>query len=174
MLNSHRKHEKETLFLVKKLDFYIVTFTIFLLFSGVLIKAYFLPISLDTNQEIPSLIVSGGDTLVPSCSPNNPPLKVVEEIPVIVTAYSSTPCQTDDSPFVTASGSGVKEGVAANNLLPFGTKIRIPEIFGEKVFIVEDRMNWRKGYYMVDIWFPDYGEALAFGAKKTNIEILGK
>jgi len=44
----------------------------------------------------------------------------------------------------------VRDGVIATNILPFGTKVRIPEIFGDKVFVVEDRMA-RKHADRVDI-----------------------
>jgi 3D (Asp-Asp-Asp) domain-containing protein len=57
-------------------------------------------------------------------------------------------------------------------LLEIGTKIRIPEIFGEKIFIVKDRMNKKKGKYQIDVWFEDQKKALEFGVKKTYIEIL--
>lgn len=75
---------------------------------------------------------------------------------VVITAYSSTPWETWGDPFITASGTRVRDGIVANNLLPFGTQIRIPELFGEEIFVVEDRMHSRKGYYHVDIWFPSY------------------
>lgn len=91
---------------------------------------------------------------------------------VIATAYSSTPWETDSDPYTTASGNLVRDGIVANNFLSFGTKIRIPEFFGDKIFVVEDRMNWRKGNNYIDIWFPSHQEALNFGAKKTYIEIL--
>jgi 3D (Asp-Asp-Asp) domain-containing protein len=97
----------------------------------------------------------------------------VSTMKVIITAYSSTIEQTDDSPFITASGKTVEDGIVANNLLPFGAKIRIPEVFGDKIFTVEDRMNQRKGYYHVDVWFPEYNQAKEFGAKISDIEILG-
>ena len=90
---------------------------------------------------------------------------------VITTAYSSTPDQTDDTPFITASGTQVRDGLVAANFLPFGTQIKIPEFYGDKVFIVEDRMHSRKEY-QVDIWFPNKTEALDFGAKLTTIEVL--
>lgn len=86
-----------------------------------------------------------------------------------VTAYSSTPDQTDDTPFITASGAFVRDGIAAANFLPFGTKIRLPEAFGEKIFIVEDRM---KRNNLLDLWFPTRQEAWAFGVQKLKMEIL--
>ncbi|MFC1629808.1 3D domain-containing protein [Patescibacteria group bacterium] len=102
-----------------------------------------------------------------------PPAKnVVRRIRVIATAYSSTVWQTDDTPFITAAGTSVRNGVVANNLLPFGTKIRMPEIYGDDVFVVEDRMHSRQSLYHVDIWFSSYQEAKNFGAKTTYIEIL--
>lgn len=116
------------------------------------------------------LVIVQGNTLLPISNPSNP-AKTFRKIPVIVTAYSSTPWQTDETPYITAAGTRVHQGIVANNLLPFGTKIRIPEIYGDKVFTVEDRMNWRKGYYHIDIWFPSYWEAKNFGAKRTYIEI---
>lgn len=90
---------------------------------------------------------------------------------VIVTGYSSSPLETDDTPFITASGTFVREGIVACNFLPFGTKIRIPKLFGGEVFVVEDRMHPRKKY-QVDVWFPSREEALQFGAHLTYIEVL--
>ena len=117
------------------------------------------------------LVFFDGNTLLPVVSPTNPE-KISKSVSVIVTAYSSTVWETWGDPFVTASGSRVREGIIANNLLPFGTKIRLPEIYDDKVFIVEDRMNSRKGNYHFDIWFPSYNEAKEFGVKRTYLEIL--
>ena len=90
---------------------------------------------------------------------------------VSVTGYSSTPDQTDHTPFITASGIHVRDGVAAANFLPFGTVFRIPELFGDKTFVVEDRMHNR--YWMnVDIWFPEKDLAKEFGRKVVKIETL--
>ena len=96
----------------------------------------------------------------------------VRKLPVIVTGYSSTIDQTDSDPFITAAGTIVRDGIVANNKYPFGTKIRFPEIYGDKVFVVEDRMSWKKGNYHIDIWFASYWEAKNFGAKRTYIEVL--
>lgn len=90
---------------------------------------------------------------------------------ITVTAYSSTPDQTDDSPFITANGTVVRDGVVATNFLPFGTRVRFPELYGDKEFIVADRMNTRY-FYRVDIWMPDRKDALKFGKKDVLVEIL--
>ncbi len=116
-----------------------------------------------------------GDSLITVQDNSLVPIKnriVVREIKVVITGYSSTPEETDASPLITASGSQVREGIVANNLLPFGTEIRIPEIYGDEIFVIEDRMHRKKGYYHVDIWFPSKDEAKVFGAQRTYIEVL--
>lgn len=90
---------------------------------------------------------------------------------VLATAYSSTPDQTDNTPFITAWNTYVRDGIIAANFLPFGTQIRIPDIFGDKIFIVEDRMHQRY-WYRVDVWFPERQTAKEFGVKKVKIEII--
>jgi len=94
-----------------------------------------------------------------------------EVIDVPITAYSSSVDETDDTPFITASGNHVADGVAAANFLPFGTKFKVPELFGDKVFVVEDRMH--KSYnYRIDIWFPSKEEAIQFGYQIAKVEIF--
>ncbi len=98
---------------------------------------------------------------------------VKQQLRVIVTAYSSTPEETDSSPFITAAGTTVREGIIANNLLPFGTIVRLPEIYGDRLFVVEDRMNRQKSTRHFDIWFPSSQEALNFGViRNTRLEII--
>ena len=87
---------------------------------------------------------------------------------VLVTAYSSTVDQCDSTPFITANGTHVYDGTIAANFLKFGTKVKFPSLYGDKIFTVEDRM---KSDYKVDIWFPTRQEALNFGAKRVEIEI---
>jgi len=98
--------------------------------------------------------------------------KAVKKMNVIITAYSSSPDETDDTPFITASGKKVRDGIIANNLFPLGTKIRIPGLYGDKIFVVEDRMNKKKGNNHFDIWFPSKSLAKNFGVKTTYIEVL--
>ncbi|MBD3252034.1 hypothetical protein GF380_06350, partial [Candidatus Uhrbacteria bacterium] len=57
---------------------------------------------------------------------------------VPMTAYTSRPEETDDTPFITADGSHVRDGIVAANFLPFGTKVRIPSLFGDQIFEVHD------------------------------------
>ena len=60
----------------------------------------------------------------------------------------------------------------ASNILPFKTKLRIPSLFGDKIFVVEDKMNPRYGEHL-DIWFPTKEEALKFGVHyNVLVEIL--
>ncbi len=88
-----------------------------------------------------------------------------------VTAYSSTVDQCDDTPFITANGTHVRDGIVAANWLRFGTRVRIPEMFGDKVFVVTDRMNTRFDDRL-DIWMEERGDAVAFGLRHLTIEVL--
>ena len=90
---------------------------------------------------------------------------------VTITAYSSTPDQTDSTPFITAYNTFVRDGIVAANFLKFGTKIKIPRYFGDKIFTVEDRMHQRFSN-RVDIWFPTRQEANNFGVKTTELVVL--
>ena len=95
----------------------------------------------------------------------------IESGDVTVTAYSSTFDQTDDSPFIMASGKYVYDGAIAANFLSIGTKVRFPEKYGDKIFTVEDRMNKRYDYRM-DIWMETRQEAQSFGLRKLKYEIV--
>lgn len=82
----------------------------------------------------------------------------------VITAYSSCPEETDDTPFITASGQEVRKGIIATNELPIGTLV---EIDGE-IYEVQDRMNARYDY-RIDIWMPSKEEALAFGKQIKRV-----
>jgi 3D (Asp-Asp-Asp) domain-containing protein len=88
-----------------------------------------------------------------------------------VTAYSSTVAETDDTPFIAASGEHVYWGMIATNAHPFGTKVRFPEIYPDRLFTVGDRMNKRYSHRL-DIWFPDSEQARRFGLQETTVEIV--
>ena len=112
---------------------------------------------------------------VPEKVVSKPELKVVRTSVHTMTAYNSEASQTDGSPCTTANGfnvceHGVEDTIAAN-FLKMGTKVRIPELFGDRIFIVRDRMNARHAT-RVDVWFKDHAAAMKFGVKVAKIEVL--
>lgn len=101
--------------------------------------------------------------------------KVIRTLHVDMTAYSSTIDQTDSTPCITANGFDLckhnQEDVIAANFLPFGTKVRFPELFGDRVFTVQDRMNARY-YYRADVWMKTREAAIKFGYAYAKIEVV--
>lgn len=111
-------------------------------------------------------------TLKPYEPAPEPQPKAKRKLTIRVTAYSSTRDQTDSDPFTTASGAKVTDGTFAMNCVPFGTKIRIPAKFGDRVFTVQDRMNSKWGCARGDIWMPSRALAKQWGIRTVTIEIL--
>jgi 3D (Asp-Asp-Asp) domain-containing protein len=103
------------------------------------------------------------------------PLKVIRTSKHVMTAYNSEVGQTDDDPCTTANGYNLckndKEDSIAANFLKFGTKVRIPELFGDRIFVVRDRMNARHAT-RVDVWMKHHDDAMKFGVKYATIEVL--
>ncbi len=108
--------------------------------------------------------------VLPQSLPQTESLALRVQHTVVITAYSSTVDQTDGDPWTTASGTRVKDGIIAANFLTFGTRVRIPALFGDKVFYVTDRMHPRFSD-RVDVWMTTREEALHFGAKVATIEV---
>ena len=133
----------------------------------ILILAFNMPVKevSTTNQQI-SLMVIGGDSLMGINESLSPKM-----MKVVLTGYSSTTDQTDDTPFITASNTRTRDGIVAANFLAFGTKVQIPSIFGDKVFTVEDRMA-KKHSDKIDIWFPERYLAKNFGVQEAEVVIL--
>ncbi len=117
--------------------------------------------------------VSGGTAIISQDSllAQNKVNPLPQNIKIIITAYSSSPDETDDTPFITASGTFVRKGVVAANFLPIGTKIKLPDVFGDQIFIVEDRMHPRFSD-RVDIWFDNKSTAKRFGKQLSRVEVL--
>ncbi len=106
-------------------------------------------------------------------SKNKPVVAYTKKI--TMTAYTSEVAQCDASPCITANGfnvckHGIEDTVAAN-FLPFGTQVRIPELFGDRVFTVRDRMN-KRYQSRVDVWMIHKDNAIDFGVKYATIEVL--
>jgi 3D (Asp-Asp-Asp) domain-containing protein len=128
-----------------------------------------------TNANFPkSMILVQENSVLSQSDHETKTTEKIKAIPkrkmrVLATAYSSTVDQCDSSPFITANGTHVHDGTLAANFLKFGTKVKFPSLYGDKIFIVEDRM---KSDYKVDLWFPTRQEAKNFGAKWIEMEIL--
>lgn len=117
---------------------------------------------------------------------------------VTATAYSSDVHQTDSTPFGPAMAMDFRDEVAKNgfvnciahNDLRLGTEVRFPDMFGDTVYTVCDRMNARyTGTGRIDFYFYVIGQdgkidskeslnaaranAKAFGIKRAvKMEIL--
>ncbi|MEW6610489.1 MAG: hypothetical protein AB1352_02595 [Patescibacteria group bacterium] len=129
------------------------------------------PISLPQEEyaaqqasDAPAEIVS------PQPLPQTESLALRARYTVVITAYSSTVDQTDSDPWTTASGTRVRDGIIAANFLTFGTRVRIPTLFSDKIFYVTDRMHERFSD-RVDIWMQTREEALQFGVRVATIEV---
>jgi 3D (Asp-Asp-Asp) domain-containing protein len=95
---------------------------------------------------------------------------------VVATGYSSSPYETDSTPFITASNTATREGIIALSrdlLRPYNPDA--PFAFGDRVqlgdigeFIVEDSMH-RRWKRRADIWFPSKREAIRFGKQEVNL-----
>lgn len=99
----------------------------------------------------------------------------------VMTAYSSEAAQTDATPCIPADykynlcehyEQDGEQNTIASNFLPLGTKVRFPDLYGDKVFVVRDRMNARYGQGRGDIWMPTKAEAKTFGVKRVRMEIF--
>jgi len=87
----------------------------------------------------------------------------------IITAYSSSPNETDDTPFITASGRQVFDGlVACPRRYPFGTRFKIDG----RAYTCWDRLHYRFDDRF-DIWMATKSQALQFGLRKLVVEVLG-
>lgn len=100
---------------------------------------------------------------------------ITKEFTITATAYSSTAAQTDSTPCTTANGFNVckanQENVIAANFLPFGTKVKFPEVYGDKIFTVQDRMHKRHAK-RIDFWMKTTHKARQFGVKKVKVQVV--
>lgn len=101
---------------------------------------------------------------------------------IVATAYSSEAAQTDSTPCIPAmwkfdlcayyATTGIEDTIAAN-FLPLGTKVRFPEVYGDKIFVVRDRMNAKyNGKSRIDFWMHSKPNAVKFGVKSMTMEVL--
>lgn len=127
------------------------------------------------------------DTIEPQTTPvvevDSTPVRVAKRtITVVATAYSSDVGQTDSTPCIPAmwtfnlcdhyQENGIEDTIAAN-FLPLGTEVRFPDVYGDQVFIIRDRMNAKyNGKSRIDLWKKDRGTAVKFGVERMKMEVL--
>ena len=108
------------------------------------------------------------------------------------TGYNSLESQTDDTPFITAIGSTTRPGIVAisrdllGGSIPYGSLVRLKDLGGyygggygqfqdkldaQGLFIVEDTLHRRKTQ-QVDVWFETYSEAIQWGIRKVEVELV--
>lgn len=100
---------------------------------------------------------------------------------VVATAYSSDRFQTDNTPCIPANGYDLCEhyekfgygNTIAANFLPLETQVRLPDLFGNQILVVRDRMHERFGPGRIDIWMPSRESAQTFGVKYLQMEQFG-
>ena len=148
----------------------------FLLILIFLFDFFFYPMPVLAQENSFNLQIKSKKLRIVNYLPESPNRRVKAVKKYLITAYNSERSQCDDSPCITANGFNVCEhgieDTVATNFLPFGTKIRIPELFGDRVFIVRDRMNPRYSAHRLDIWMKNKKDAIRFGVKITYVEIL--
>jgi len=86
----------------------------------------------------------------------------------IFTAYTAIVSQTDSTPTITASAQKVREGVVANNCLPFGTRIKV----NNRIYEIQDRMSEKYRCDNFDIFIWKHSEAIDFGRQTLKYEII--
>ena len=108
------------------------------------------------------------------------------------TAYTSSPRETDRTPFITATGARTRLGIIAvsrdllQSELPYGSLVRLYDLgrwqdgkdagafdplFRGLLFVVEDTMHKRKRQ-QIDVWLPDRTLALKFGVRRVKLVVV--
>lgn len=92
------------------------------------------------------------------------------KITAIVTAYTSSVDETDDTPFITASGERTQIGtIACPSKYDFGTVV----VIEGRQYKCSDRMNKRyRDQERFDVWVLTKAEAFEWGIKELNIKII--
>lgn len=158
-------YSTSTIYLIKR--FFLVVFSLVLTMTSIPVAQA--AVEVDSLVQTTTIVNSDTGT---SLLDEELPLLPLRTQKVAMTAYTSAVEECDADPFTAADGTTTYDGMVAANFLPFGTKVRIPELFGDKVFVVHDRMNARYTY-RVDVWMKDKKVARQFGLHKSvKIEIL--
>ncbi len=142
----------------------LLTIALFVVF----LTSNFAPVAMAANPVVANQNADFDGFVIPERSAKLFPV-LPRAYKVDVTAYTSSVEECDSDPFITADGSTTRDGIIATNFLPFGTKVRLPDLFGDKVFVVHDRMNARY-VYRIDVWMEKKVDMRQFGIHR-NVEI---
>jgi len=132
--------------------------------------------ALTFDEGVPNLqFISEGPSFPPIA--DSSPRRIIY---VVATGYSLESAQTDNTPCIPANGEnlcdlrekfGFHDTVAAN-FLRLGTKVKIPDLLGDRVLTARDRMNSRyNGTNRIDIVFDTREDAIQFGVRYLKMEI---
>ena len=128
-------------------------------------------------QANPSAEIAGGGAslsllaekpvLGANLKPNFGEYRALSTTTAIITAYTSDPAETDDSPLISADGKNVYSGlIACPRKYPFGTKIIIAgerHHCGDRTAIKYDGR--------IDIWMATKAEAINWGRQEMVVGI---
>ena len=95
-----------------------------------------------------------------------------EVVVATITAYTSSVDETDDTPFITASGARTGHGIiACPSKYDFGTQI----VIEGRQYTCEDRMNRRyRDQERFDIWVETKDDAFTWGIRELEIKVLAQ
>jgi 3D (Asp-Asp-Asp) domain-containing protein len=160
-----------------------------------LITAFSAPPLLDETQDVtvqPAVALLESprqpQVLPQAAGPSATPVYVVR-----ATGYNSLPEQTWGDPHVTATGTRTRFGIIAvsrdllGGAVPYGSLVRLRDLGGyhngrgegmfqerldaQQLFVVEDTLHARKRN-QIDVWFPEKAEALQWGVRKVELELV--
>ncbi len=154
-----RKAQTRVRYQLDKLERVIMALTYIVLIATLLIAGYKGYKYLETKSKIVYVREVVNEEVIP-------PHTIV---PATITAYTSSVDETDDDPFVTASGKLVRVGtLACPSKYEFGTVV---EIQGER-YTCEDRMNKRYRHTeRFDIWVQTKKDAYLWGKQELLVKV---
>ena len=171
------KYKEKKIFSLKTAKRIVIMLLFVLIFDFFLFPAPAIASEFGREDIVPIEIIEPKEVVpeVMNNLPSNSDLPVAWDAYYTITAYNSEIGQCDVAPCITANGfnvceHGIEDTVAAN-FLKFGTKIKIPDLFGDRVFVVRDRMS-KKHDNRVDVWMLDKSTAKNFGIRIAKIEVL--
>ena len=94
-----------------------------------------------------------------------------DDLIMTVTAYTSCPSETDDTPYLTATMDSCRVGIVAGDpdIFPFGTKFIIPGYNRGRACVMLDSGSKIKGYAL-DLWMPDKESARKWGRRTVKVK----